>query len=174
VSAGQTIPTFDQFVEWARGKIWIHLDVKNTADLPLVVSETIAHQATDFVFIAVSSGEVTATLPTISGADQVYQLLRVGSVAEIDLALGDLRRPNIFMLEGDRTWDGVDETAMQQQIARVHATGLRIMASTESLPIQATAANHQRLFDMGFDNVLSYNVDNGVPVANAVNAARGY
>lgn len=173
-SAGQTIPTFDQFVEWARGKIWIHLDVKNSADLATVVSATLAHQATDHVFIAVSSGEVTAVLPGIAGADQVWQVLRVESVAAIDLALGDLRRPNIFMLEGDRSWDGVDETAMQSQVARVQAAGLRIMASTESLPALATAANHQQLFDLGFDDVLSYHVENGVPVAAAVNAARGY
>jgi len=174
VSANQTIPRFDQFVEWARGKIWIHLDVKNTADLPLVVSETIAHHATDFVFIAVSSGEVTTVLPDIDRADEVYQLLSVGSVADIDQALGALRRPNVFMLEGDREWTGVDQATMQQQIVRVHAGGLRIMASTAANPLQATADDHQLLFDLGFDDVLSYNTENGVPVADAVNAARGY
>jgi hypothetical protein len=99
--------------------------------------------------------------------------LRVGSVLEVDLALADLRRPNIFLLEGDRSWPdtGVDETAMLDQIARVHAAGLRIMASSDLYA--ATVADHQHLFDMGFDMVLSYNCENGVTAARAENAARG-
>ena len=52
-----------------------------------------------------------------------------------------------------------------------HAAGLRIMASSDQYA--ATVADHQHLFDMGFDMVLSYNCENGVTAARAENAARG-
>jgi hypothetical protein len=134
----------------------------------------VAHGAEDFVFIAVSTGEARDIVPTIPNQESVYFLLRVGSVADIDAALGELSRPNIFMLEGDRSWDSppVDEAAMTVQVARVHDAGLRIMASSDQYT--ATVANHLELFAMGFDFVLSYNTENGVEAARQENLARGY
>jgi hypothetical protein len=171
-SLTETIPTFEEFVTWARGKILIHLDVKETDALGVMVEQIIARGAQDFVFIAISSGEALDVVPSIPGSDGVYFLLRVGSVPEVDLALGDLRRPNIFMLEGDRTWDTVDETQMMVQVGRVHDGGLRIMASSDQYT--PTIADHLHLYDMGFDYVLSYNCENGVEAAREENIARGY
>jgi hypothetical protein len=172
-SLTEKIPTFDEFVEWARGKIMIHLDVKDTVNVPVMVQEIIDHNATDYVFIAVSTGEVLNVLPTIPNVEQVYFVMRVGSVADIDLGLTTLRRPNVFMFEGDRTWEDppVDEAAMQVQVQRVHDAGVRIMASSDQY--LATVENHQELFDMGFDVILSYNTPNGVTAARNENAARG-
>jgi len=171
-SLTETIPTFEEFVTWARGKILIHLDVKETDDVTVMVEQIIAHGAQDFVFIAVSTTEARDTVPSIPGSDGVYFLLRAGSVLEIDLALGELRRPNIFMLEGDRTWDGVDETQMMVQVGRVHDGGLRIMASSDQYT--PTIDDHLHLYDMGFDYILSYNCENGVEAARQENIARGY
>jgi hypothetical protein len=172
-SLTETIPTFDEFVEWARGKVVIHLDVKDNAAVATMIGEIHDHGAEDFVFIAIGTGEAATAVPAMPGSESVYFVLRVGSVLEVDLALADLRRPNIFLLEGDRSWPdtGVDETAMLDQVARVHAAGLRIMASSDQY--LATVADHQHLFDMGFDMVLSYNCENGVTAARAENAARG-
>jgi len=173
-SLTETIPTFAEFAEWARSKILIHLDVKASAAVATMVAEINARSAQDFVFIAVSTGEVASLIGSIPGSSSVQFLMRVGSVANIDAALGALRRPNVFMLEGDRTWDSppVDEAAMIVQVARVQAAGLRIMASSDTY--LATLANHLRLYEMGFDNVLSYNCENGVAAARQVNIARGY
>jgi glycerophosphoryl diester phosphodiesterase len=173
-SLTETIPSFDEFVTWARGKILIHLDVKDTENIQVMVEQILAHGAEDFVFIAVSTGEARDIVPTIPNQESVYFLLRVGSVADIDAALGELSRPNIFMLEGDRSWDSppVDEAAMTVQVARVHDAGLRIMASSDQYT--ATVANHLELFAMGFDFVLSYNTENGVEAARQENLARGY
>jgi glycerophosphoryl diester phosphodiesterase len=173
-SLTETIPTFEEFVTWARGRILIHLDVKDTENIQVMVEQILAHGAEDFVFIAVSTGEARTVVPSIPNQESVYFLLRVGSVADIDAALGELSRPNIFMLEGDRTWDDppVDEAAMTVQVARVHDAGLRIMASSDQYA--ATVANHLELFAMGFDFILSYNTENGVEAARQENVARGY
>jgi hypothetical protein len=106
--------------------------------------------------------------------NQVYFLLRVGDVTDIDAALGPLARPTLFMLEGDRSWEDppVSEAEMEQQVSRAHAAGLRMMASSDKY--LATVDDHQRLFDLGFDLALSYNTANGVEAAAAENAARGY
>jgi hypothetical protein len=173
-SLTETIPSFEEFVTWARGKILIHLDVKETDAVPVMIEQIIAYGAEDFVFIAISQGEAAVLLPTIPDADRVSYVLRVGSVAAVDAALTTLRRPSIFMLEGDRTWDDppVDETQMRVQVARVHDAGLRIMASSDQ--VLATIDNHLQIFDMGFDIILSYNCENGVEAARQVNIARGY
>lgn len=173
-SLTETIPSFDEFVTWARGRILIHLDVKETDDVQTMVEQIVAYGAEDFVFIAISQGEAAVLLPTIPDADRVYFVMRVGSVADVDAALTTLRSPNIFMFEGDRTWDTppVDETQMRVQVARVHDAALRIMASSDQYA--ATIDNHLQLFDMGFDYVLSYNTENGVEAARQVNIARGY
>jgi glycerophosphoryl diester phosphodiesterase len=173
-SLTETIPSFDEFVTWARGKILIHLDVKESDDVQTMVEQIVAYGAEDFVFIAISGGEAATLLPTIPDADRVYFVMRVGSVAEIDAALTTLRSPNIFMLEGDRTWDTppVDEAQMRVQVARVQDAGLRIMASSDQYA--ASIDNHLQIFDMGFDYILSYNTENGIEAARQVNIARGY
>jgi hypothetical protein len=173
-SLTETIPSFDEFVTWARGKILIHLDIKQSEHIEVMVEQITAYGAQDFVFIAASVGEATTVVPGVASADRVYFLLRVGSVADVDEALGSLRAPNFFMLEGDRSWDDppVSEIEMLAQIARVHADGLRIMASSDIY--SATVADHQHLFDMGFDYVLSYNTANGVEAARSENVSRGY
>ena len=172
-SLTETIPTFAEFVEWARGKLLIHLDVKNDADVAVMIEQIIAHDARDFVYIAIGTGEAAGTVPAMPDSDRVYFLLRVGSAAEVDAGLGALRRPNLFLFEGDRAWPdtGVDETAMLAEVARVHAAGLRIMASSDQY--LATVEDHQHLFDMGFDMILSYNCENGVAAARAENESRG-
>jgi hypothetical protein len=113
-------------------------------------------------------------VPAIPDSDRVYFLIRVKSIADIDAGLTTLRRPNVFLLEGDRSWDDppVDETAMAAEVERVHEAGLRLMASSDQY--LATVDDHQHLFDMGFDMVLSYNCENGVTAARAENARRGY
>ncbi|MFH1436607.1 MAG: glycerophosphodiester phosphodiesterase family protein [Pseudomonadota bacterium] len=170
----ETIPSFDEFVTWARGKIIIHLDIKESEHLAIMVGEILAHDAADFVFIAVSGGEAGTVVPEIENESSVYFTLRVGSVAGIDEALTTLRRPNIFMLEGDRNWDSppVDDAAMMVQVARVHDEGLRMMASSSQyLP---SVAEHREIFDMGFDIILSYGCENGVEAARLENEERGY
>lgn len=171
-SLTETIPTFAEFVEWARGKILIHLDIKEAAHIPVMAQAVIDHAAQDYVFLALSPGEAQTIWPTVPGHDEVHFEIRVGSVADIDAALGPLRHPTLFLLEGDATWDGVDETAMRAQVARVHAAGLRIMASSDTY--LATVENHLHLYDMGFDVILSYDCENGVAAAREVNRARGW
>ena len=173
-SLTETIPSFDEFVTWARGKIIIHLDIKESDHIEIMVEQILAYDAVDFVFIAVSMGEARTIVPEIADESSVYFTMRVGSVANIDEALTTLRRPNIFMLEGDRTWDSppVDEAAMMVQVARVHDEGLRMMASSSQyLP---SVAEHREIFDMGFDTILSYGCENGVEAARQENEERGY
>ncbi|MBW1873438.1 MAG: hypothetical protein JRJ19_15320 [Deltaproteobacteria bacterium] len=168
-STTETIPTFEEFVEWARGKILIHIDIKESAHIAIMVQQIHAYGAEDFVFPAISVAEATNLLPGIADADSVYFLLRVKNINDIDAALTTLSRPNIFMLEGDRSWDNppVDEAAMMLQIERVQQAGLRIMASSDKY--LATVQNHLDLFAMGFDLILSYNCANGVEAADQVN-----
>ena len=168
-STTETIPTFEEFVEWARGKILIHIDIKESAHIEVMVQQIHAYAAEDFVFIAISVNEATNLLPGIADADSVYFLLRVKSINDIDAALTTLSRPNIFMLEGERTWDNppVDEAAMMLQVERVHQAGLRMMASSDKY--LATVQNHLDIFAMGFDYILSYSCANGVEAASQVN-----
>ncbi len=147
----------------------IHIDIKESAHIEVMVQQIHAYAAEDFVFIAISVNEATNLLPGIADADSVYFLLRVKSINDIDAALTTLSRPNIFMLEGERTWDNppVDEAAMMLQVERVHQAGLRMMASSDKY--LATVQNHLDIFAMGFDYILSYNCANGVEAASQVN-----
>ncbi len=173
-SLTETVPTFEELVTWARGRIIIHLDVKDSENIEVMVREILRHGAEDFAFIAVSVGEARTLLPGIPDADRVYFMIRVNSVADVDEALGPLASPNVFMLEGDRSWDSplVSETEMLGQVARTHAAGLRIMAS--SVTYLPSVDDHLHLYDMGFDMVLSYNAVNGVEASRIENISRGY
>ncbi len=174
-STTQTFQRVSDLLAWAHGRTVVMLDVKNPADLPRAISTGIEAGAQDDLFLEVHYSDYVATVVGAPGWEQIHYLLNLAEDAA-PTSVPPLLTMNMpaqaFMVELAPTYTGWDAAAMTALITQtLHPAGVRAFTST---PVSApTAADHQALFDEGFDVVMTYDLAVGLPVREAVNQSRG-
>jgi len=172
IGSTSTFQRVDRLLAWARGRTVVMLDVKRPEDLVGAIRVGLDNQAQDFLFYEVHVRDFESIVVGTPGWDQLHYLVWLDSPADADRVIAANHAQQGFMFEMDPTYAGWDATAMQQLISsKLHPAGIRAFTSTDSK--NPTAANHQALYDEGFDVVMTYSLTNGLPVRQAVNTARG-
>jgi hypothetical protein len=174
---GETTQTFQRvsdLLAWAHGRTVVMLDVKNPVDLPRAISTGIEAGAQDDLFLEVHFSDYMAGAVGAPGWEQIHYVINMAEDAaptDVDALITMNHPAQAFMVELAPTYDGWDAAAMKMLImSKLHTSGVRAFTST---PTKApTAADHQALFDEGFDVVMTYDLAVGLPVREAVNQAR--
>lgn len=167
-----TFQRVDRLLQWARGRTVVMLDVKRAVDLPAAIQTGIANAAGDDLYFEVHAHDFETIVVGAPGWEQLHYLVWLDSPADIDRLIAEGHARQGFMYEMDPTYPGYDAAAMQKLISgKLHPAGLRAFTSTDTQ--MPTAANHQALFDEGFDVVMTYDLAAGLPVRQGVNRQRG-
>ncbi|MFH1811377.1 MAG: glycerophosphodiester phosphodiesterase family protein [Pseudomonadota bacterium] len=173
-SAGQTFQRLDDTLAWARDKLILELDVKESRDLARTISALIEEDATDHAFIMVSTGEIASEVPAATGWEQVRYMVNVGSATQIPAQAASATGRHVFLFEMDRSYAGEASEAQVTALIRDVMIPAGVKGFTSSDKNLATVNNHLDVFAQGFDVVLSYNPVNGVAAAQQENQSRGY
>ncbi|MBI5529053.1 MAG: glycerophosphodiester phosphodiesterase family protein [Deltaproteobacteria bacterium] len=172
-STTETIQRLDDLLEWSKAKLIMHLDVKETADLPATFATIIAKGASDRAFIAAGTGELANDIPKIAGWDQLFYMARVRSGAEATQTVSVASAQRIFMFEMDRSYGDAAEAQLSDIIRNVMIPG-GVKAFCASDKSYITEQVHVDMYHQGFDGILSYALPAGISAAQKVNAERGY
>ena len=106
------------------------------------------------------------------GWEQIHYLVWLESPDSANAVIAAMHRQQGFMYEMDPTYANYDATQMQTFIqSKLHPAQIRAFTSSDKT--NPTIANHQMLFDEGFDVVMTYDLTNALAVRQAVNQARG-
>jgi hypothetical protein len=164
----------DDVLDWASGKIIMELDVKVSSDLAPTIATILGRGAESRTFILVGTGEITSTLPTITGWQSLHYMADIGDPAsEVAPMLAIAASHSIFLFELDRSYNGYSEAQITDLLlSTVNPGGVKGFSSSDQY--LATVQNHKDVYNQGFDVVLSYNVPNGVQAAVEINQQRGY
>ena len=164
----------DDVLDWAGGKLIMELDVKLAGDLAATIGTILARGAESRTFILVGTGEITSTIPTITGWHSVHYMVDIGDPAtEIEPMLAIAASHNLFLFEIDRSYSGYTEAQITDLlVSTVNPGGVKGFSASDQY--LATVQNHKDVYHQGFDVVLSYNVPNGVQAAAEINVERGY
>jgi glycerophosphoryl diester phosphodiesterase len=166
-STTETFQRLDTMLNYARGKMVVQLTVKKSTDYARTIQEVLALGAQDFAFLEISTSDLQTLIPSITGSNQVYYLINVGTnLAEVDLLLGTIKSPRAFMVEMDAS-----PTAGALTASKLHPAGVR--SFTYDSGGAASVAELKGLFDEGFDVVSSNVTANNLQARVAVNGARG-
>jgi glycerophosphoryl diester phosphodiesterase len=166
-STTETFQRLDTMLNYARGKMVVQLTVKKSTDYARTIQEVLALGAQDFAFLEISTSDLQTLIPSITGSNQVYYLINVGTnLAEVDLLLGTIKSPRAFMVEMDASPAAGALTA-----SKLHPAGVR--SFTYDSGGAASVAELKGLFDEGFDVVSSNVTANNLQARVAVNGARG-
>jgi hypothetical protein len=174
-STTQTFQRVSDLLTWAHGRTVVMLDVKNAVDLPRAISTGIEVGAQDDLFLEVHFSDYVATVIGAPGWEQIHYLLNFAedpAPTNVDALLAMNHPAQAFMVELNPTYTGWNAAAITALITqKLHPAGVRAFTST---PISnPTAADHQVLFDEGFDVVMTYDLAVGLPVRESVNQSRG-
>lgn len=163
----ETYQRVDDVIEWARGKGTLMLTVKNSAEFGAAIDLILAHQAQDYVHIETHMGD----LPIIHKSanwDKVHYTVQIGALSDIDTLLGE--KPVLFC-ELEPSYPGLDGAGLAKLIAdKLHPAGMRAFVSSQKLP---SVAQHEALWNGGFDVIMTYNLVDAMEARKAVNTARG-
>ncbi len=172
IGSTSTFQRVDHLLDWARGRTVVMLDVKRAEDLTGAIRVALENHAQDFLFFEVHVRDFESIVVGTTGWDALHYLVWLDSPADADRVIAANHAAQGFMFEMDPTYTGWDAAAMKQLITgKLHPAGIRAFTSTDSK--NPTPANHQALYDEGFDVVMTYSLSNGLPVRQAVNSARG-
>ena len=165
-SETETYQRVDDVLEWARGKLTIMLTIKKSKDFARAIQLVREHHAEDYVFLEVKLGDLEAE-SKLPDADKVWVNAELGGPEQLD-ALVALKHPRVLMAE----LDGWPDLATVRKVVdeKIHPAGWRAFASSKDYP---SVAQHQSLWEAGFDVVMSYNLVDGVAARKLVNTARG-
>ena len=106
------------------------------------------------------------------GWEQIHYLVWLDNPDAAAAVLAANHTAQGFMYEMDPTYPNYDAAAMKTFIdTKLHPAGVRAFSSTDK--INPTIANHQMLFDEGFDVVMTYDLTNALTVRQSVNRVRG-
>jgi hypothetical protein len=163
----------DSLLKWARGRTVVMLDVKVPSDLPRAIEVGIENGAQDDLFLEVHESDFLNIVVGAPGWEELHYLVWLdGGPDGAAMVVNAGHVAQAFMYEMDPTYPAYDAAAMKAFIAgTLHPAGVRAFTSTDKN--DPTVANHQMLFDEGFDVVMTYDLTNGLTVRQAVNAARG-
>jgi hypothetical protein len=172
-SKTETFQRVDSLLRWAHGRTVVMLDVKVPADLPRAISTAIENDAQDDLFLEVHADDFLSIVVGAPGWEQIHYLVWLtNGPGDADAVMAAGHRAQAFMYEMDPLPAGYDAAAMTSFITtRLHPAGVRAFSSSDKN--DPTVANHQALFDEGFDVVMTYNLTNALAVRQSVNTARG-
>ena len=163
-----------ELLSWASEKVNVMFCVKEERDIPTAISTVIQANATHRAFLELGMGPLvsTATSTQPPGWDSVYYIIIARTSADIaqlaTLPPSVLKRT--FLIEFD---DYTQFTTLSDDINTVHRLGLRAVGCTPSNSVQATKEKVRELYDLGFDVVYTWNLDNAVKARVEVNTQRG-
>jgi hypothetical protein len=140
--------------------------VKLQTDYARTISEVISLGAQDFTFLEISTSDLQNMIPSIPGSDQVYYLISIGQLSEIDTLLNTIKNPRAFMFEMTPSAQIAMLVAMQ-----LHPAGIRSFTYDSS--VTAGVPELQAFYAQGFDVVSSQAGNNGVQARQQANQARG-
>jgi glycerophosphoryl diester phosphodiesterase family protein len=162
----------DSLLRWAHGRTVVMLDVKVPSDLPRAITVGIENNAEDDLFLEVHSNDFLNIVVGAPGWEQIHYLVWLDSPADAQRLIAAQHRAQAFMYEMDPTYPNYDAAAMNAFITgTLHPAGVRAFSSSDKN--DPTVANHQALFDEGFDVVMTYDLTNALMVRQAVNTMRG-
>lgn len=165
-SSSETFQRLDDVLTMLRGKLTIELTVKRQVDYAAAIAAVLAAGAEDFAYLEVSTSDLQTLLPSIPGSDQVYYLVNIKELSEVDVLLDAVKNPRAFMLEFDP--DAAIGTILT---TRLRPAGVRTFTYIKSSTV--SVAELKSLYDKGFDVVSSNLVPQTVQARVQVNTARG-
>lgn len=162
----------DSLLRWARGRTVVMLDVKVPTDLPRAIAVGVENGAQDDLFLEVHSGDFLGIVVGAPGWDQLHYLVWLDSPDDAQRLIAAQHPGQAFMYEMNPTYPNYDAAKMNALITgTLHPAGVRAFTSSDKN--DPSVANHQMLFDEGFDVVMTYELGNALTVRQAVNTARG-
>ena len=163
-SSTEIYQRLDDVLTYARGKLVVQICVKAQVDTAAIAAAVIAAGAQDFAFLEISTSDLQTLIPPIPGANQLWYLISVSDVSEVDTLLGTIKNPRAFMYEFDPS------VAVGSLVAtRLHPAGIR--SFTYDKNASATPAI-KALFDASFDVVSTNAAMSTVQARIQVNTAR--
>ena len=169
---GDHIQRLGDLLAWARGKIVVMLCVKVQTTTPQTISFVVSQGATDFAFLEIDVAELAA-VQSAPGHDQVYFLIEAASAADVSTLLA-LHDPRAFMCEDANTdnFGGMTPAQVTTLIdTQLHPAGKRAFEYIKSTT--ASAQDHQALWNLGFDVVMTNSFTTGLAGRMAINTLRG-
>jgi len=169
---GDHIQRLDQLLAWSSAKVVIMLTVKVPATTPQVIASVIALGATDRVYLEIPASTMETVVPTATGHDQVYYLAEAANQADVTALLA-LHDPRLFMIEDANSdnFGGMTAANVTQLIdTQLHPAHVKAFSSIAS--VSAAASDHQALWTLGFDVVMTNSYGAGHDARVAVNTAR--
>ena len=100
-SATETFPRLDDTIQWARGRINLMFTVKEARDFPAAMALAQALDATTFVFLEISYGDLLTTLPAIPGHAQFFYDVQVDSLTQLNSMFTLTLPPGVIMVALD-------------------------------------------------------------------------
>lgn len=170
---GDYIQRLDDLLAWAKGKMIVMLTVKVDATVPQSIAAVIANNATDYAFLELDLSAMTTIVPTATGKDQVYYLVEAASQSNISTLLA-LHNPRLFMIEdaNSNNFGGLPNAQVASIVTtQLHPANVRSFTSVTG--VTATAADHEALWNEGFDVVMTNSYASGYTGRVAINTARG-
>ena len=167
----ETFQRLDTVLEWARGKVVLMLTVKEPVDFPRAIQTVMEHNALDYVFLETGVGDLQNAVTQSPDWQKSWYNASVDSEAELDTVIQTVKSPRVAFLEISVAYQEAENAKMAGLLSqKIHPAGMRGFVSTIHLP---AVADHQALWDAGFDVIMTYNLDNALVARKAVNAARG-
>ncbi len=170
---GDHIQRLDDLLQWAQGKMIVMLTVKVEATIPQTIEAVLASNAADYAFLEISTSAMTTIVPTAPDNAKVYYLVEAANQTDITTLL-TLANPRAFMYEDANSdnFGGMAASAVTTMItSQLHPAGVRSFSSIAS--VDASAADHEALFEEGFDVVMTNSYPAGHTARIAINTARG-
>jgi hypothetical protein len=161
-------------LKWADGVVNCMFCVKEDSDIPRAITTLIENNATKRAFLEVGLGAMTSTFQNnVPHWDEVFYVIEIHNHADVlSLLASDPKMlARTFLIEfcDFGSWD----TNVQDDIKLVESAGLRTFAPTHDNPVTATYDEHMKIFNLGFDVVYTYNLNNAVEARVDINTDRG-
>lgn len=166
-----TFQRLDTVLKWARGKVVIMLTVKESKDFARAIQTVIENNALDYVLLETGMGDLQQAIPQAPNWQKAWYNASVDSAEDITLLTQTLKSPRVAFCEISVKFQEAHNDQMAALLKdKVHAGGMRGFVSTIHLN---NAVQHKAMWDMGFDVIMTYNLDNALVARKQINAARG-
>lgn len=166
-----TFQRLDTVLEWARGKVIIMLTVKESKDFPRAIQTVIEHNALDYVFLETSLGDLQNAIPLSPDWKKSWYNAEVDSPNDVTLLTETLKLPQVAFCEVNVKYQEAENETLPKLLAeKIHPAGMRGFVSSIHLP---EVAQHEALWNAGFDVIMTYTLDNAMEARRNINTARG-
>lgn len=166
-----TFQRLDAVLKWARGKVVIMLTVKESKDFARAIQTVIEQDALDYVFLETAMGDLQQAIAQAPNWQKAWYNASVDSADDITQLTQTLKSPRVAFCEISVKFQEAHNEQMAALIKdKIHAAGMRGFVSTIHLN---TAVQHKAMWELGFDVIMTYNLDNAILARKQVNTARG-